>query len=127
MTPTEHLGDLIRPLLRRNCASQSIWTTLPVETGTRDEQEQSWARTFVELVLMAERVGVVPAVLDVLDNPLSQGDPAIAMGRLRGAYDLWGSVDQKKAAVYATRAWVQACPCLPSIPALVKAGVGDPR
>ena len=127
MISAQHLGDLIRPLLRRNCMARNTWTTLPLERGSVDEVEASWARTFVELVQIADRESVVPEVLAVLDDIHPSVDPSIALGRLLGVHDLWTNVGQKRAVVYAMRAWVQACPCLDRMPALVAAGVGDPR
>ena len=128
MNSAQHLGDLIRPLLRRLRRSAILdqWP-LPVTSGTLDEQERSWARTFVELAWAADRLDVVGEILGVLDAEPVEVSPDIALGRLQGAHELWYSVDQKRAVVYAMRAWVQACPCLSAMPALVEAGVGDPR
>lgn len=127
MTPAEHLGDLIRPLLRRLCMAQNTWTTLPLERGSVDETEVSWARTFVELVLVAERVDALQGVLDVLDGLYASVPVDPAPGRLHGTLDLWEALDQRRTVVYAMRAWVQGCPYLGRMPALVAAGVGDPR
>lgn len=128
MNSAQHLGDMIRPLLRRlaqSAIAPNKWP-LPTTTGTLDEQERSWARTFVELVRAADRLGEVGEVLRVLDASPAEVSPDTALGRLQGAHDLWLELDQRKVA-YAMRAWVQACPYLSAMPALVEAGVGGPR
>jgi hypothetical protein len=126
-TDTEALGDLIRPLLRRNLLASKTWTALPAMGGSLDEQEQSWARTFVELVLVADRVDALQDVLDVLDSYFRPVPAHLALGRLHGTLDLWEALDPRRATAYAMKAWVQGCPYLGRMPALVAAGVGDPR